>query len=47
MVYTNRIKEGGHVLDAVAPPFVAVLLHFLPIIEGVAPELSVGAEIIG
>ena len=47
MVDTYSIKEFQHEADALLPPGIAVLFHGVPIVEGVAPKLTVLTEIVG
>ena len=47
MVDPHFIDEGKGVAEALDPPVVSVFGHGFIIIEGVAPELSFGTEVIG
>ena len=47
MVDAVGIEVVAHLLEAVAEPLVVVLGHFLPVIGGEAPVLSVGGKSIG
>ena len=47
MVYPDDVVELLRALDAPYPPAVAVGLHAFPVVDGVAPELPVLAEIVG
>ena len=47
MVDAYAVKEGECIAHTLAPPSIAILLHTLPIVERIAPELTVGAEVIG
>ena len=44
VVDAQHIVHGEVRLDALDPPGVAVLLHHVPAVEGVAPQLAVGGE---
>ena len=46
MVYAYDVVEVLRVLDAAYPPAIAVGFHMLPVVEGIAPELAVGREIV-
>ena len=47
MVEPNDIVNGKAVIYPAAPPGVIVKLHFLPIVNGVAPKLPVGRKSVG
>ena len=47
MVYSHAVKHTEHMLDALLPPGKAVLFHFRPVVDGVAPELTVRGKIVG
>ena len=47
MVYPDDVVELLRALDAAYPPAVAVGLHVRPVVDGVAPELPVLAEVVG
>ena len=47
VVNAEDVVQPGGALDAADPPGVAVGLHGVPIVQGIAPELSIGGEVIG
>src|SRR5262249_55330371 len=47
MVKANHIHMGEQSMHAIDAPAIASLSQRLPVVDGVAPELSVGAEVIG
>ena len=47
MVYAQHVEHGELGFYTVYPPGVAVILHCVPAVDGVAPELSVGGEGVG
>ena len=46
MVDPHDVVETAHVADSRDPPFISVCLHFIPVKERIAPELSVRREVI-
>ena len=47
MVYTQNIVHTEALTDSLAPPGEAILLHKLPIIYRIAPQLTVGRKAVG
>ena len=47
MVNADDVVQPAGAVDAADPPAEAVLAHPIPVVQGVAPELAVGAEIVG
>ena len=46
MVYAVSIKVLIHILEATYPPLTAVFHHFIPVIRGKSPVLSVHREVV-
>jgi hypothetical protein len=47
MVQTNHIHVSQQRTEAIDAPAIAGPAQLVPVVDGVAPELSLGAEIIG
>ena len=46
VVYAVSVEELGHVLEPAHPPAAVVFQHFVPVISGEAPVLSVHGEVV-
>ena len=47
MVESDYIVNGKTIIQPVFPPIIAVLLHFFPVVNGIAPKLPVLRERVG
>ena len=47
MIYSDYVCKARRGSDSVYPPFVAVCFHRVPVVEGIAPELTGGRIVVG
>ena len=47
MIDAHRVEQSERFTDAFFPPAIAVFLHFVPAVNGIAPQLPVGGKSVG